>query len=88
MIVRAPQSLFTLIDIKKESNRGLLHCRWILYQLSYQGSPYKEQEITFCGLQILSSFSNFSVHKNHLEIWLKCIFIVLRSGVASEIVHF
>ena len=20
-------------------NRGLLHCRWILYQLSYQGSP-------------------------------------------------
>ena len=22
----------------QESNRGLLHCRWILYQLSYQGS--------------------------------------------------
>ena len=22
-----------------ESNQGLLHCRWILYQLSYQGSP-------------------------------------------------
>ena len=21
-------------------NRGLLHCRWILYQLSYQASPY------------------------------------------------
>ena len=21
-------------------NRGLLHCRWILYQLSHQGSPY------------------------------------------------
>ena len=21
-------------------NRGLLLCRWILYQLSYQGSPY------------------------------------------------
>ena len=21
------------------SNRGLLHCRWILYQLSYQGIP-------------------------------------------------
>ena len=21
------------------SNLGLLHCRWILYQLSYQGSP-------------------------------------------------
>ena len=24
----------------QESNRGLLHCTWILYQLSYQGSPY------------------------------------------------
>ena len=23
----------------QESNRGLLHCRQILYQLSYQGSP-------------------------------------------------
>jgi len=23
------------------SNPGLLHCRWILYQLSYQGSPTK-----------------------------------------------
>ena len=23
----------------RESNWGLLHCRWILYQLSYQGSP-------------------------------------------------
>ena len=24
----------------KASSQGLLHCRWILYQLSYQGSPY------------------------------------------------
>ena len=23
-----------------ESNRGFLHCRWILYQLSYQGSHF------------------------------------------------
>ena len=23
----------------QESGQGLLHCRWILYQLSYQGSP-------------------------------------------------
>ena len=23
----------------QESNQGLLHCRWILYQLSHQGSP-------------------------------------------------
>ena len=25
------------------SNPGLLHCRWILYPLSHQGSPKKEQ---------------------------------------------
>ena len=27
----------------QESNQGLLHCRWILYQLSYQGNS-KESE--------------------------------------------
>ena len=26
----------------QESNQGLLHCRWILYQLCYQGSLRKE----------------------------------------------
>ena len=25
--------------LTQESNQGLLHCRWILYQLSYQESP-------------------------------------------------
>ena len=32
------------IFLIQELNRGLLHCRQILYQLSYQGSP-KENEI-------------------------------------------
>ena len=32
-------SLFQRIFLTQESNWGLLHCRWILYQLSYQGSP-------------------------------------------------
>ena len=33
--------LFLLQEIfpTQESNQGLLHCRQILYQLSYQGSP-------------------------------------------------
>ena len=26
--------------LTQESNWSLLHCRWILYQLSYQGSPF------------------------------------------------
>ena len=32
-------SLHQGIFLTQESNWGLLHCRWILYQLSYQGSP-------------------------------------------------
>ena len=31
-------SLLQWIFLTQESNQGLLHCRWILYQLSYQGS--------------------------------------------------
>ena len=31
--------LFQRIFLTQESNRGLLHCRWILYQLSYRGNP-------------------------------------------------
>ena len=33
-------SLLQQIFPTQESNQGLLHCTWILYQLSYQGSPY------------------------------------------------
>ena len=32
-------SLLHSIFPTQESNRGLLHCRWILYQLCYQGRP-------------------------------------------------
>ena len=32
-------SLLQRIFPTQELNRGLLHCRWILYQLSYEGSP-------------------------------------------------
>ena len=31
-------SLLQQIFLTQESNQGLLHCRWTLYQLSYQGS--------------------------------------------------
>ena len=32
-------SLLQQIFLIQESNQALLHCSWILYQLSYQGSP-------------------------------------------------
>ena len=39
-------SLFLLQEIfpTQESNWGLLHCRWILYQLSYQGRQFCPKE--------------------------------------------
>ena len=38
----------------QESNRGLLHCSWILYQLSYQGSPF--QTYIYIQLHVESDF--------------------------------
>ena len=38
-------SLLRRIFLTQESNWSLLHCRWILYQLSYQGSP---SQLGFC----------------------------------------
>ena len=35
-------SLLQWIFLTQESNWGLLYCRWILYQLSYEGSPSLE----------------------------------------------
>ena len=34
-------SLLQQIFPTQESDQGLLHCRWILYQLNYQGRLYK-----------------------------------------------
>ena len=31
--------LLQWIFLTQELNQGLLHCRWILYLLNYQGSP-------------------------------------------------
>ena len=53
----------------QESNQGLLHCRWILYQLSYQGIPIKslcytsETNVTLCvDCFSISSQYTFSIN--------------------------
>ena len=38
-------SLLQWIFPTQELNRGLLHYMWILYQLSYQGSPMNREEV-------------------------------------------
>ena len=56
----------------QESNRGLLHCRWILYQLSYQGSMIKkQQQKSFRSLKSIHTFAHLYIeqviaHQNHL----------------------
>ena len=48
------------IFLTQELNRGLLHCRWIFYQLSYQGSPTLRKAFlprTLCSLLLLPSSS-------------------------------
>ena len=40
-------SLLQGIFLIQESNQGLLHCRQILYQLSYQGSPKAQSPFQF-----------------------------------------
>ena len=42
-------SLLQWIFLSQVSNWGLLHCRRILYQLSYQGSPYFDKSCTLGG---------------------------------------
>ena len=46
----------------QESNPGLLHCRWILYQLSHQGSPDMAGGIFF--LFIFFWQEVFSIHNS------------------------
>jgi len=41
------------IFLTQESNRCLLHCRQILYQLSYQGSPKGVCKVNLLGGEIL-----------------------------------
>ena len=38
-------SLLQRIFPTQELNHGLLHCRWLLYQLSCQGSPQRGRQL-------------------------------------------
>ena len=39
-------SLLQRIFLTQKLNQSLLHCRWILYQLSYQGSPQTREALS------------------------------------------
>ena len=50
-------SLLQGIFLTQKLNWGVLYCKWILYQLSYQGSPYKV-------------LKNCQIHRQKVEEWL------------------
>ena len=56
--------LFQGIFLTQELNLGLLHCKWILYQLSYEGSPKLTYKLgtfqKFIHLLLLLLLSHFS----------------------------
>ena len=51
-------SFLQWIFLTQELNQGLLHCRWILYQLSYQGSPYNNRNFPVIENDWLLPFYN------------------------------
>ena len=50
---------------------GLLHCRWILYQLSYQGSPSVCKVTYFIITQALTCLGQAKMHVWHIKCKLK-----------------
>ena len=61
-------SLLMQIFPTQESNQGLLHCRWILYQLSYEGSHPDVEEGTKNRLGFVRDMANnFSVDDSQVE---------------------
>ena len=66
-------SLLQQIFWTQELNRGLLHYRWILYQLSYQGNPWSISSI-WNSLSVLlawnSLFIRFPGHQTCMDFLL------------------
>ena len=52
-------SLLQGIFPTQEWNQGLLHCRWILYQLSYQGSPELVAKLDTLKLAIVKQVDDY-----------------------------
>ena len=65
-------SLRQRIFLTQESNQGLLHCRWILYQLSYQGRSPSKLIVTYNyeELSVLFTFKNILFNQRES---LRCV---------------
>ena len=79
-------SLLQGIFPTQESNQGLPHCRQILYQLSYQGSPYM---CVYIYIQIMLLYTwNLNIIVNHLcFIFFKSLHKSLCTSVHRSLIH-
>ena len=68
-------------DGTQRSNPGLLHCRWILYHLSHQGSPTWVSVKWFCAVIEYHWIIFFSIlsYPQHSEVGRGCE-VVAESG--------
>ena len=78
-------SLLQQIFLTQELNQSLLHCRWILYQLSYQGSPSLIHINIYKGNKCPFNEYNFS-SCNCYNIWNSTLFQMI-DHISFIIVH-
>ena len=74
----------------QKSNQSLLHCRQILYQLSYQGSPWLCMWGFISGLSLLFCCLYVCLYANTILFWLSSfvIYFEVRKCGASSFVSF
>ena len=75
-------SFLQQIFLTQELNQGLLHCRWILYQLSYQlflytvFSFYLSSEACPKCLSFLEKLNSNYVFEERVFQWSNCFFVI------------
>ena len=82
-------SFFQWIFLTQELNQGLLHCRWILYQLSYQGSPYNNRNFPVIENDWLLPFYNMQQFRvcysmNYIALWASVIAQLVKNPPAMQ----
>ena len=84
-------SLLQQIFPAQESNWGFLHCRQILYQLSYEGSPHRLKTLhilplasSIDHLRKINLFMYFKQSFICLQSWWKCLINIFLEGTVDK----